>query len=134
MRRMTENAQLRVGRSLCRTAFALGLILAGPSCVLAQETARDEWVGKPVVPTVRQFAFRQRQPAGEQPAPVAIYRVERTQGPWLWVSSGGHAGWVGRNQVVPLDNAKVFFSGRIQANPNDPFNYVMRALVASAHG
>jgi tetratricopeptide (TPR) repeat protein len=133
MRRMTETAKPRAGALLSRAAFALGLVLAGPASVLAQETAADEWVGKPVVPKVRQFAFKQRQPAGEQPAPVAIYRVERTQGPWLWLSSGGHAGWVSRDQIVPLDSAKDFFSGRIRANPNDAFNYVMRALVASAH-
>jgi tetratricopeptide (TPR) repeat protein len=134
MRRMTETAQSRVGSLLSRAALALGLVLVGSSCVRAQETASDEWVGKPVVPTVRQFAFRQRQPAGERPAPVAIYRVERTEGPWLWVSSGGNAGWANRNQVVRLEGAKEFFSGRIRTNPNDPFNYVMRALVASAHG
>src|SRR5262249_29835748 len=43
--------------------------------------------------------------------------------------SGGLTGWAPADRVVPLTQGIEFFTGRIQANPNDAFGYAMRALL-----
>ncbi len=134
MRRIMETAKIRGRRSVRWAALALALVVAGPGVAFAQETAGDDWVGKAVVPALRNFTVTAGRGAAGQAAPVAIYRVERAQGPWLWLSTNGRAGWALRNHVVQLDGAKEFFTSRIESNPRDPFNYIMRALAAEAHG
>ena len=126
-------------RALRRTGkpvflLVLGLIAAASGRTGAEEAAGDDSVGTAVVPLTRQFMLRDAQAASGRPAPVAIYRVERTQGDLLWLATAGHSGCARRDQVVPLDRAVELFSSRIEANPREPFNYIMRALVSHAKG
>jgi hypothetical protein len=49
-----------------------------------------------------------------------VYRVERVQGPWLWLvpEQEGKSGWVKAGQVVPYDKAIEYFTSEIRAHPN----------------
>jgi tetratricopeptide (TPR) repeat protein len=134
MRRHEDRDRIatRTGRHVL--LLVLGLFLAAGAPAGAQESRADNWVGTAVVPRTRQFVLRDAQTPTQRPAPVAIYRVDRTQGDLLWLATAGHSGWAPQDQVVPLDRAAELFSSRIEADPREPFNYIMRALVSHAKG
>jgi tetratricopeptide (TPR) repeat protein len=117
-------------------ASMLALLLAvGPFLTArAQAPSGDDWVGKAVVPKVRQLMLKDAQSSAEHRAPVAVYRVDRAQGDLLSLTTAGHSGWARRGQVVLLDRAVPLFTSQIEANPREPFNYIMRALVLHAQG
>jgi tetratricopeptide (TPR) repeat protein len=60
-----------------------------------------------------------------------VYRVERTNGPWLWLveEKGTARGWVTSEWVIPYDQAIDYYTNQIRANPGDSTNYVKRASV-----
>ena len=57
--------------------------------------------------------------------------LERAQGDQLLVAirSQGLRGWIPAKSVIPLNHAETFFSRQIQANPRDPFAFLMRGMV-----
>jgi tetratricopeptide (TPR) repeat protein len=60
-----------------------------------------------------------------------ICLLERAQGDQVLVviRSQGLRGCVPASAVVPLNHAEAFFSRQIQANPRDPFAFLMRGMV-----
>ena len=60
-----------------------------------------------------------------------ICLLERAQGDQLLVSirSQGLRGWAPAGALVPLNHAEALFSQQIQANPRDPFAFLMRGMV-----
>ncbi len=106
---------------------AIGLVLAMAGWAWGQKPASDGWVGKPVVPKTLHFTIRVGTPPNERRGPPAIYHVEEARGAMLLVASPELRGWVSAASVVPLDQAVAHFTGQIQANPAESFNYAMRA-------
>lgn len=64
-----------------------------------------------------------------EPKDYRAYKVERVNGDWLWVSSGGVAGWVPRDQVMTLDEALDFYTGEIERNPTAWNAHLYRGFV-----
>jgi tetratricopeptide (TPR) repeat protein len=60
-----------------------------------------------------------------------VYRVERAEGPWLWVvaDGGGVRGWVRATEVIPFDQAVEHFTSEIRNHPDSAWAYQMRGLI-----
>ena len=60
-----------------------------------------------------------------------ICLLERAQGDQLLVTirSQGLRGWAPASALVPLNHADAYFSQQIEANPRDPFAFLMRGVV-----
>jgi tetratricopeptide (TPR) repeat protein len=73
-------------------------------------------VGKQVVADAKRGA----SPQGGERLLVRVYRVERINGPWLWLvaEKGGARGWVPAGDVVSLDRATEYFTAAIRAKPS----------------
>ena len=111
---------------------AVGLVsLIGVPTVHATQ-ADDGWIGKRVVTRYSGFHLKIGSRA-INPKVLSTYRVEQVNGPWLWLKPEGdtQSGWVPADQVVPLDEAKAFFTDCIRSNPADRFAYAMRAIIRS---
>ena len=64
------------------------VILSAPASLLGQNEAG--WVGKRVVPRTREFVLLDDdQPVEPSRKAIAIYRVERADGPMLWLRAEG---------------------------------------------
>ena len=112
-------------------AVMLGLLHLAAAGSAAQTPAAGEWTGKAVVPKVRDFAIREmpRRPRAGLPA---IYHVTHERDRLLFVTTNGLAGWVSSDQFVSLEQAPVYFTSQIRANPRDSFAYAMRAIALLA--
>ena len=109
---------------------AVGLTLAAPCRLLAEEPPGREWMGQRVLPKHRQFTLRDAEDGGVRAAKVSIYRVEEVKGDALWLTPPvGPSGWGEIAAVVPIEEAVEFFSDAIGTSPQDPHNYAMRAIV-----
>jgi tetratricopeptide (TPR) repeat protein len=120
----------RSGRCVWIAAF--GLIALAPAISLARQPADDGWVGKRVVQKFSNFTLRiGNQVVDRSGKIVEFYRVEQTNGPWLWLKAEGEGlnGWATADQVVPVEQGIAFFTNQVRANPQDAFSYVMRALL-----
>ena len=63
---------------------------------------------------------------------MAIYRVVKADGRKLWLATEEkkpRTGWVLSDQVVLVDESIPFVRDQIQANPKDPFPFLIRATV-----
>ena len=62
---------------------------------------------------------------------IYIYCITQVEGPRFRLRAepedGGPSGWVAAGDVVRIEQAVDFFTGRIRANPKDAFAYLMRA-------
>ena len=60
-----------------------------------------------------------------------IYRVERVDGPWLWLKAEGEgtAGWIRAAEVVLYDQAIDYFTNQIRSNPASEQAYTARAHI-----
>ncbi len=60
-----------------------------------------------------------------------ICLLERTEGEKLLVAirSQGLRGWATASSLIPLNHAEAYFTKQIQANPHDPFAFLMRGMV-----
>jgi uncharacterized protein (TIGR03067 family) len=102
--------------------------------------APDPWVGQRVVDTIgtesmvgTPVAGRDERDRGPGRALIvpAVYRVERSVGPWLWLvaEKGGARGWTRSSNVVPLIQAFDRLAGLIRADPKDGTAYIRRGLL-----
>jgi tetratricopeptide (TPR) repeat protein len=64
-----------------------------------------------------------------EPKDYRAYTIEGTDGEWLWLTSGGVAGWVPKTEVIPLDHAVAFYTQEINKNPNSWNAYLYRGFV-----
>ena len=60
---------------------------------------------------------------------LETYRVERVDGPRLWLHAVELNGWVATDQVVPIEQAIEFFTKYIQAHPADSYGFSMRSKI-----
>jgi tetratricopeptide (TPR) repeat protein len=58
-----------------------------------------------------------------------IYRVERAEGPWLWVVADQVRGWIRATDVIPFDQAIEHFTSEIRDHPDSAWAYQMRGLI-----
>lgn len=64
-----------------------------------------------------------------EPKDYRAYTVEKADGHFVWLVSGGVAGWVSREQVMSLDEALQFYTEEIDRNPNHWNAYLYRGFV-----
>ncbi len=58
-----------------------------------------------------------------------IYKVERSNGNWLWLVSGPVAGWARSADAIPLDQAVAHFTAEIERDPQKPSAHYNRGLI-----
>ncbi len=131
MRRNARNETVMPNTRL-RWVLVMALAHVAATGAVAQAPAAGTWTGKAVVPKVRSFMIKESAQASARPGPPAIYHVSRESGQLLFITTNGLSGWVSADQFVPLEEARVFFTGQIQANPRDSFAHAMRAIAALA--
>lgn len=110
------------------------LVLASPPThKIAYTGERDadhaNWIGKRVVQKERDFVLRIGKAVVDRREMLCTYRVEQVNGQWLWLRSGALAGWTHADQVVPLEQAVVFYTDFIRDHPDDPYGYSMRGTI-----
>ncbi|HMB04412.1 MAG TPA: tetratricopeptide repeat protein, partial [Isosphaeraceae bacterium] len=73
---------------------------------------------------------RQASPGGGERKIQRVYRVQKVDGPWLWLAaeSRGSSGWVQAEQVVPIDQAIDYYTNEIRANL-DSSTYATRGSI-----
>jgi Tfp pilus assembly protein PilF len=110
--------------------------------IAALLVGQGDWVGQRVITKVgtvlqvgrtvvsdegrsRDFAV-----SGHDPRIFCVYRVERVNGPWLWLTAEreGAEGWVRVENVIPFDRAIDYFTSEIRANPSS-VSYVRRGVI-----
>ena len=122
----------RTGRAGHRAERAVpaGAVIVLLSVALAQ--GEDDWVGKRVVPRNHDFVLQvDDEPVEASRKALAIYRVERADGPMLWLQAEGQRlrGSARAEDVIPVERAVAFFNEQVRAHPQDPFVYSMRATI-----
>jgi tetratricopeptide (TPR) repeat protein len=115
-------------------AATVALVLAVPALSQTQQPQQSAWVGQVVVPKSPNFTLTNAEKSSVAKGPPAIYHVSLASGNALLMSTAGLVGWALVDQVVPLEQARSFFTGQIRAHPGVSFNYMMRALVGLATG
>jgi tetratricopeptide (TPR) repeat protein len=106
------------------SAVVLGL----PVTPRAQED--EGWLGKRVVQKYDTFRLGLGG-QGVVPKMIHTYRVEKVNGPVLWirVEGQGPSGWAPADQVVPVERAIDFFTDYIRTHKTEAYGYVMRARI-----
>ena len=107
--------------------------LAASSVTTAAEG--ESWIGREILAKRPDVKLKVGQQPGVSVAELAQpMRVEREQDDWLWIDSAGHAGWLKKDDVVPLDEADAFFSDLLQKEPKNAWAYNLRGLVRERRG
>ena len=88
------------------------------------------WIGKRVVQTSSDLTLREGDTAVASVATVPLYRVEGSDGSWLWLRAepGDVERWAKADEVIAVDQAVDFFTRRIRKVPRDPFLYAAQRL------
>ncbi len=109
------------------TVLICHLILSG-----AVRADDQNWVDKLIIAKRNDVKVNYTEPNGVQrqvPSKNIVQRVRSTQNGWLEVGNDGDPGWFNKEDVVLLDQAPAYFTGRIQANPGDAQAYAYRGVV-----
>jgi serine/threonine-protein kinase len=117
-----------VGRS--RAVFAqvwLLVLIAVPGQVAGGEN--DRLVGTQVIARTREATLKVGAAVVARGDIHRVYRVERAEGPWLWVAADGIRGWIQAAEVIPFDRAIDYFTAEIANHPENPWAYQMRGLI-----
>jgi tetratricopeptide (TPR) repeat protein len=111
-------------------ALVVVTMLTIPRFVHAQ--AENDWIKKRVVQRSADFRLKiDDEPVERSGKSIELYRVERTDGPLLWLQAENdrYCGWATIDDVVAADQAIAFFGQQIGAHPREAFYHAMRALV-----
>jgi tetratricopeptide (TPR) repeat protein len=112
--------------------ITLALCFGHMAALAVASRADDGMAGKRVVPRASAFVLRVNdEPVPARGKPLVIYRVERIDGPSLWLEPErpGPSGWAKVDEVIALEQADEFFSAQIRARPRDAFLHAVRGLV-----
>jgi tetratricopeptide (TPR) repeat protein len=106
--------------------LTLGLTLAAP-------VPPPRWEGK-IVYVKKQGLWLVDDPKAAKPKQVVQltfinYRVLAEKNGWIKVRDKTAEGWLPKDELVPVEDAKAFFTKRIEANPRDVNAYMARASV-----
>jgi tetratricopeptide (TPR) repeat protein len=108
------------------------ILIFGPTLVLAQKPAPDQWLGQRVVQRYNNFPLRiNGQAVLRSGMEMHIYRVQKTDGDQLWLEgeADGPSGWASADQFVRVADALAYLADRIRAHPEDAFFYVLKAAI-----
>jgi tetratricopeptide (TPR) repeat protein len=118
-------SDMRLVRPLCFVSILFALTTPA-------HAADGSWVGKKIMTKEGAIDLRivdkndQWQVVGKVKDAVVV--VEKEDGHWIKVRSGGVSGWIDKNDAVLLENAVDFFTDYIERNPRDAFGYGMRGI------
>jgi tetratricopeptide (TPR) repeat protein len=119
----------RIQTSTFAARFLFLTILAIPAPLPAQEPV-GSWVGKRVVQRVTPFSLKfEPEGAERKTRQLETFRVENVKGSWLRLQASDLEGWALAKDVIPVEGAIEHFTSYIQANPNDPFGFYIRAKI-----
>jgi tetratricopeptide (TPR) repeat protein len=116
-------------------------LLGGPRSLPAQNVRAADWVGQRVIlqansvlrvgNAVVDDQKRERSARGGARAVDRRYRVERVNGPWLWLQAEGEgaAGWIRAAEDIRYDQAIDYFTRQIRANPANDAAYIGRGNI-----
>ncbi len=110
--------------------LALVLALGTPAFVRAQ--AGNDVSNSRVVQRSGNFRLKiDDEPVERSGKTIEFYRVERTDGPLLWLQAEEerYGGWASKDDVVLGEQAIAFFTEQIRAHPREAFYHAMRAFV-----
>jgi tetratricopeptide (TPR) repeat protein len=94
------------------------------------QNADAGWIGKRVFPKSNGFRlWIDNRVVEASRKSLNIYRVDRVNGPWLWLYAPGVEGWGLASEVVDVDQAIDFFTTWIRANPGDAWGYHARSII-----
>ena len=121
----------RQGRGRPWLLALLALALASASGHADQPDPR---IGIEVVMKYWDTPLRVGTQVSEGRLPHRVFRVERTQGEWLWIVAPNFHGWVKEEELISLDRALGYFDAEVLAHPDDPGNYLRRAHLLARKG
>jgi tetratricopeptide (TPR) repeat protein len=116
--------------SIISTGLLVVLFSAAPARLPAQD--QDEWKGNRVVSKHREFVLRlDDEPVETSRKAIVIYRVDRADGPLLWLKAEGRrvSGSTRAEDVILVERAVDYFNERVRAHPHDAFAHAMLGLV-----
>lgn len=116
-------------RTLARSSLVPSILLLIAVAVPAIGDEPSLAVGSQVVLKSRETPLRVGKDVVPSPERFHVYRVERVQGVWAWLTDQGVCGWVRASDVVRLERAVDHFTRAIRARPDDPWPYQMRGLI-----
>ncbi len=117
------------GKGIVR-GVVLAMLGATVAMARAEEPKGEAWVGKRVVQRAEAFSVEAEGKAvNGGKTRIETYRVEKVDGPRLWLRASGLEGWANADEVVPVEGAVAHFNGFIREHPDDPFGYTMRATI-----
>lgn len=120
-------------RITARAAIGLAIVAAASSVAPAAEG--DSWIGREILAKRPDVKLKVGQQPGASVAEMAQpMRVENEQEGWVWIDSAGHAGWLKKDDVVPLDEAEAFFSDVLRKEPKNAWAYNLRGLARERQG
>lgn len=140
------------GRRLGPLILLLAVFAGNPPAIPAQDVEStdadaDAWVGERVITRygtvlrvgdkiVDDGGRRANLSRGRDQVAFRVYKVERANGPWLWIvpERTGVAGWVKAEDLIPLDHAVDRYTDEINAHPQDPARYNARGNAWRALG
>lgn len=116
------------------TAFAaIGLAIVELSIATAAEG--ESWIGREILAKRPDVKLKVgQQPGASVAALPQPMRVENEQDGLVWIDSAGHAGWLKKDDVVPLDDAEQYFSDVLQKEPKNAWTYNLRGLARERRG
>ena len=121
-------------RRLTRGA-AIVLVVGLAASSAARAAEEESWVGKHVLGKRPDLALKVGEQFGAKVADLPQpMRVEREEGKWLWIDFAGKAGWLKKDDVVPVEQAVDYFSEVIQREPRSAWAYNLRGLVRERQG
>jgi serine/threonine-protein kinase len=112
-------------RCLYTLAFVAALL------TIAHANSRESFVGRRVLAKSRAGTVyrdeRGRKVEVGKIGDSVVEVLDETEG-WLKVRDGREPAWLAKTDVVPLDDAVLYFTRRIRAAPNDAWNHAQRGL------
>ena len=130
VRRLADSHSARLVQTSVGAFLRLAVWLAAIAWPLSLQAQQEgDWVGKRVVQ--KYPGFQLEKGVTDTKHALKTYRVERVNGPWLWLRAVGEglSGWAPADHVVPVEQAVEFFTGYIRLHPADVHAYTMRAKI-----
>jgi tetratricopeptide (TPR) repeat protein len=113
---------------LLAAVAAVGLAVP-PLIPRAYAQAEKAWAGARVVAKTESAALMDGPKVVGRTDAFRIYKVEQTNGEWLWVVAEPVKGWIRSADVVRLEKAIPYFTTQIARNAHDISAFNMRGLL-----
>ena len=143
----SEERMPREGWAMRRLAMVLmAAVAVAPGAGLAPKQPSGGWVGQRVITqfgTVLKVGNRvvdrehlTRTARGVERRSFRIYQVERVSGARLWLVAENEdvSGWVPMAQVITLDRAIEYYTGKIRSHPENDMAYINRGHIWAKRG